>query len=149
MADLRILCVALLSNSAGADTFVTEGAPYKGAKTTEAGQYDYTTRQPGKTRYGLVCRLTVVERNTDPECAVGYDKRSVDAGRGAERQKVKVAAFARPKEIKARLRRAYELGLGDTPVVVYNIDLDDFEGDCDPGVMSPQLEAYATATYES
>ncbi|KAH7976957.1 hypothetical protein HPB52_021924 [Rhipicephalus sanguineus] len=60
----------------------------------------------------------------------------------------RVAAFAGPKEIRVRLNRAYDLNLGDTPIVIYDIDLDDFEGKCPGGVQSPQIEAYATAPYD-
>ncbi|XP_077520894.1 uncharacterized protein LOC144132390 [Amblyomma americanum] len=58
-----------------------------------------------------------------------------------------MATFAGPEEIKARMSRDYNLG--DTPLMVYDIDLDDFKGTCPGEIMSPQLEAYATTTYDS
>ncbi|XP_070377563.1 uncharacterized protein [Dermacentor albipictus] len=139
----------IYSVSVGAHTFTTADAPYLGAPSTGPSSFDYYTRQPGKTRYDLVCQLTRTEKAAGAECDVGYlsstDASQVTTGR----RDVKVAAFAAPNEIQTRMRRAYAYNLGDTPIAVYDIDLDDFEGKCPGGTLSPQVEAYATATHES
>ncbi|KAL1467933.1 hypothetical protein MTO96_041816, partial [Rhipicephalus appendiculatus] len=126
---------------AGADTFTTAGSAQLGEPSKGPSTFDYYTRQPQRTRYDLVCQLPRGRQGTDDECAVAYKpiRNSAD---------VKVAAFAGPKEIRVRLNRAYDLNLGDTPIVIYDIDLDDFEGKCPGGVKSPQIEAYATAPYD-
>ncbi|KAL3189808.1 hypothetical protein MRX96_020834 [Rhipicephalus microplus] len=127
-----------LYRKAGADTFTTAGRAEVGEPSKGPSSFDYYTRQPQQTRYDLVCQLPRGRQDTDDECAIAYKpiRNSTD---------VRVAAFAGPKEIRVRLNHAYDLNLGDTPIVIYDIDLDDFEGKCPGGVKSPQIEAYATA----
>ncbi|KAH6919648.1 hypothetical protein HPB50_029364 [Hyalomma asiaticum] len=136
---------------AGAHTFTTTDLPRLGDPSTGPSLFDYYTRQPGKTRYDLVCRLARAAKSTDAECNVGYVRSTDVSQAGSERHDVKasVATFASPNEIKTRMSRAYSYNLGDTPLVVYDIDLDDFEGKCPGGALSPQVKAYATSTYES
>ncbi|XP_077497950.1 putative chitinase 2 [Amblyomma americanum] len=130
----------IYSVAVGADTFTTEGSVGLGAPSKGPSSFDYYTHQPRRTRYDLVCQLPR-SRHVSDECSVGYAtiQGSVD---------VKVATFAGPKEIRTRLNRAYDLALGETPIVVYDIDLDDFQGKCPGNAQSPQIGAYATATYE-
>ncbi|XP_077548368.1 chitinase-like protein 3 [Haemaphysalis longicornis] len=135
----------IYSVSAGAHTFTTEVAPYLGAPTKGSAVFEYRTRQQGATRYDVVCTLPRSTRlGRDDECAVAYAPQPD----GSQSREFKAAAFAGPEEIRTRLNRAYDFAFGDTAVVVYDIDLDDFEGRCPGGDVSPQIEAYATAPYE-
>ncbi|EEC00155.1 hypothetical protein IscW_ISCW016203 [Ixodes scapularis] len=117
-------------------TYRTDSSPQLGATSKNHSVFDWPVRQKGRTSYDQVCKLDVVQQTTDRECAVAYQgsRRSGD---------FKVAAFAGPQQLWRRMAMSYDDGMGDTPVVVYDLDLDDFLNKCTPSVMSPLVEAIA------
>ncbi|KAM7295881.1 hypothetical protein ISCGN_021111 [Ixodes scapularis] len=117
-------------------TYRTDSSPQLGATSKNHSVFDWPVRQKGRTSYDQVCKLDVVQQTTDRECAVAYQgsRRSGD---------FKVAAFAGPQQLWRRMAMSYDDGMGDTPVVVYDLDLDDFLNKCTPSVMSPLVEALA------
>ncbi|CAN8003312.1 unnamed protein product [Ixodes hexagonus] len=117
-------------------TYTTYDAPVLGSTAKGGAIFDWPVKQKDKTSYDQVCKLDIVQQAQDAECVVAY-KRS---GTG---NKIKVAAFAGPQQLWQRMARSYDDNMGSTPVVVYDMDLDDFLGRCTPGVMSPLLEALA------
>lgn len=58
--------------------------------------------------------------------------------------KMQVAAVVGPREMERFIRNLYGDGLGNAPVVVYNIELDDIVGHCERDKMSPIIRAIAT-----
>ncbi|CAN8003310.1 unnamed protein product, partial [Ixodes hexagonus] len=126
----------IYSVSVGPYTYKTPGAPELGATSTGHVIFDWPVRHKGRTTYDQVCKLDIVQQTTDRECAVAYapSEKSGD---------LKVAAFAGPQQLWRRMAMSYEDDMGDTPIVVYDLDLDDFLNKCTPSVMSPLTEALA------
>lgn len=114
--------------------------PYLGGPSKSTPSFDYHTRQPGKTSYDEVCGLEKSAGAGSEECAVVF--KSIEGATD-----VLVSAFAGPDELRSRLRSAYDQGFGDTPVAVFDIDLDDFLGRCGEG-MSPLLRTLAETSYD-
>lgn len=54
-----------------------------------------------------------------------------------------------PDEVLTRMRNSYDDGMGDVPIMVYDIELDDFSGQCNPHVTSPLIQALAIGTYNT
>ncbi|XP_077508714.1 uncharacterized protein LOC144120160 [Amblyomma americanum] len=127
------------SISVAADTFT---ARYASLGTVSSGpsSWDTTTRQPAKTHYAAVCQTNVTRSSQHPECAIAH---AIDS------QGFKVATFSGPEELRTRIRNSYNDGMGDVPIVVYDIDLDDFEGSCPGGDMSPLIHTLAVSTHNS
>ncbi|XP_077499697.1 uncharacterized protein LOC144110562 [Amblyomma americanum] len=76
----------------------------------------------GKTSYPDVCELLVVDRNSDEECRVVAGSRTQSKQNGLEQE---VAALAGPQELQRRISSSYEEGMGDAPVAVFDVFLDD------------------------
>ncbi|KAH6940637.1 hypothetical protein HPB50_003602 [Hyalomma asiaticum] len=68
----------------------------------------------GKTAYPLVCDLKVNDVSSDKECTMASGK-----------IKGEVVTFARAEDLCRRMRKAYDDGIGDAPVAVYHVQLDD------------------------
>ncbi|KAL3189250.1 hypothetical protein MRX96_002920 [Rhipicephalus microplus] len=54
-----------------------------------------------------------------------------------------------PWNCRTRMRKAYDDGMGDVPIFVYDIDLDDFKGSCPTRVMSPLIRTLAITAYKT
>ncbi|XP_070389631.1 uncharacterized protein [Dermacentor albipictus] len=127
------------SISVAPDTFTARDA-VMGAVSLGPSMWENYTKKPDKTHYAAICHMNVTRFPEHPECAL--------VSQGSDTY-FKVAAFAGPEELQTRMRRAYDDGMGDVPVVVYDVDLDDFKGYCPAGVMSPLIRALAITTYNT
>ncbi|XP_072143090.1 uncharacterized protein [Dermacentor andersoni] len=127
------------SISVAPDTFTARDA-VMGAVSLGPSMWEHYTKKPDKTHYAAICFMNVTRFPEHPECAL--------VSQGSDTY-FKVAAFAGPEELQTRMRRAYDDGMGDVPVVVYDVDLDDFKGYCPAGVMSPLIRALAITTYNT
>ncbi|CAN7945454.1 unnamed protein product, partial [Ixodes pacificus] len=121
-------------------TYTTDVWPRLGASSKGPSVFDRPVRQKGRTTYDQVCKLRVVPQTTDPECAVAY-------WRYKSNSDFKVAAFTGPQQLWQRMDKSYDDNMGDTPIVVHDMDLDDFLGNCAIGTMSPLAEALAVGVY--
>ncbi|KAL1418278.1 hypothetical protein MTO96_005793, partial [Rhipicephalus appendiculatus] len=119
------------------ETFTAEVAQL-GAPSSRPSRWDNYTLQPGKAHYTSVCRQPVIRTPEHPECLM--------AQRRVALYHVNVATFSDPAALHSRVRKAYLDGMGMTPLMVYDIDLDDYHGLCGFG-MSPLLRVLATAAY--
>ncbi|XP_077497660.1 uncharacterized protein LOC144108260 [Amblyomma americanum] len=74
--------------------------------------------------------------------------KQVDAGSALRKfaYSISVAAMAGPEQLRLRMRRSYEDGMGDTPVAVFDAIMDDIHGQCSETGSdsdSPLLQAIA------
>ncbi|XP_077551322.1 uncharacterized protein LOC144165037 isoform X1 [Haemaphysalis longicornis] len=131
------------SVSVGADSFTAASVQIYAPATGEA-QWAGVTQQPEKMRYAILCGgrrgISIARFPNHPECAL--------ASRTAGTQ-FEVAAFMGPDEVLTRMRNSYDDGMGDVPIMVYDIELDDFSGQCNPHVTSPLIQALAIGTYNT
>ncbi|XP_064479894.1 uncharacterized protein LOC135393352 [Ornithodoros turicata] len=112
-----------VSISLGVNTFVAE-EPHIGSASTKGAPIDPTSKHPRKAGYHSVCNLPRsqwVETGED-ECSMTFSLAGPNV--------YYVATFMTEENIRIRMRRSYERGVGDSPVVVYDMDLDDFMGTC-------------------
>ncbi|XP_054933132.1 uncharacterized protein [Dermacentor andersoni] len=123
------------SISVGPETFKAQAAQL-GAPVLGMIQWDNTTLQPGRTSYASVCTHTPVLRTAwHPQCLI--------VARRIDNQTVHVATFADEYALQKRMNRTYADQMAMAPVAVFDIDLDDFAGNC-TGVMSPLIRVVAT-----
>ncbi|XP_072142227.1 chitotriosidase-1-like [Dermacentor andersoni] len=123
------------SISVGPETFMAPAAQL-GAPVLGMIQWDNTTRQPGRTSYASVCPdMPVLRTASHPQCLM--------VARRIDNETVGVATFADVYALQQRMNRTYADQMGMAPVAVFDIDLDDFAGNC-TGVMSPLIRAVAT-----
>ncbi|XP_049527763.1 uncharacterized protein LOC125947331 [Dermacentor silvarum] len=73
-----------------------------------------------KKSYKDVCNLTIVDKTDD--CVL-----SVTGGNHSGHE---MAAFAGPEQLRHRLVTSYRYEMARRPVVIYDIELDDYEGVC-------------------
>ncbi|XP_049520328.1 uncharacterized protein LOC125944161 [Dermacentor silvarum] len=143
--DVRSLLPPQLRNklaysiSVAPDTFTARQA-VMGTVSLGPSTWENYTKKPDKTHYAAICHMNATRFPEHPECAL------VSQGSGTN---FKVATFAGPGELRTRMRKAYDDGMGDVPIVVYDIDLDDFKGHCPAGVMSPLTRTLAITTYNT
>ncbi|KAH7976366.1 hypothetical protein HPB52_012766 [Rhipicephalus sanguineus] len=109
-----------------------------GAPSSGPSRWDNYTLQPGKAHYTSVCRQPVIRTPEHPECLM--------AERRVGLYNVSVATFSDPDALRSRVRKSYLDGMGMAPLMVYDIDLDDYQGLCGFG-MSPLIRVLATAAY--
>ncbi|EEC09471.1 hypothetical protein IscW_ISCW019514 [Ixodes scapularis] len=121
-------------------TYTTDVWPRLGASNKGPSVFDRPVRQKGRTAYDQVCKLRVVPQTTDPECAVAYRRYKTSSD-------FKVAAFTGPQQLWQRMVKSYDDNMGDTPIVVYDMDLDDFLDRCATGTMSPLAEALCVGVF--
>lgn len=125
------------SVSVAPETFTAEVAQL-GAPSSGPSRWDNYTMQPGRAHYAALCRQPVIRTPEHPECLMTQRRLGL--------YNVHVATFSDPAALRSRVRKAYTDGMGMAPVMVYDIDLDDFQGRCGFG-MSPLIRALATAAY--
>ncbi|KAH6941299.1 hypothetical protein HPB50_016070 [Hyalomma asiaticum] len=122
------------SISVAPETFRAPAAQL-GAPVLGAIQWNYHTRQPGRTSYASVClERPVIRSRSHPQCLI--------VARHYGSQNVHVATFADEQAMMERMNRSYSDQMAIAPVAVYDIDLDDFTGMCGNG-MSPLIRAVA------
>ncbi|XP_064476066.1 chitotriosidase-1-like [Ornithodoros turicata] len=109
----RKVCMSI---SVGPSTF-TAMYPTLGTSGKTGAAIDPTTKQPGKAGYYKVCKMRMQTNTGDPECSINYDGPNV-------------ATFSSPENLKYRMQQTYDQGLGDICVVIFDMDLDDFAGEC-------------------
>ncbi|KAH7971298.1 hypothetical protein HPB49_021134 [Dermacentor silvarum] len=90
------------------------------ADSAVADKFVYALSQwKSKTAYPFVCDLQVSDTKSDKECVMALGS-----------AKGEVAAFARAEDLCRRMRKAYDDGIGDAPVAVFDVQLDDPAGRC-------------------
>ncbi|KAH7942242.1 hypothetical protein HPB49_022268 [Dermacentor silvarum] len=107
----------------GADVFratVPLSSPRLLDAATPSSVFDGPTVQTNKTSYDHVCRMP--KGVFDGECAYAIRQQSTGS--------TELALFAGPEELATRMRNSYASRMGDTPVAVYDLFLDDFGGNC-------------------
>ncbi|XP_049526300.1 uncharacterized protein LOC119458762 isoform X2 [Dermacentor silvarum] len=113
----------IYSIALGADVFratVPLSSPRLLDAATPSSVFDGPTVQTNKTSYDHVCRMP--KGVFDGECAYAIRQQSTGS--------TELALFAGPEELATRMRNSYASRMGDTPVAVYDLFLDDFGGNC-------------------
>ncbi|XP_077491777.1 uncharacterized protein LOC144102359 [Amblyomma americanum] len=93
-----------------------------------------------------VCRKEA-HKSEDDECSLVL----IDSERGSDNVTWHlVATFTTPDQMRRRMTRAYDDGMGDTAVALFDTHLDDLGGECDVAegqpAVSPLLAAIATTS---
>ncbi|XP_037508394.1 uncharacterized protein LOC119384307 [Rhipicephalus sanguineus] len=123
------------------ETFTARTAAL-GAYSSGPSVWDTHTQQPGKVRYSAVCKLDKIRTPDHPECLM--------ASRAAEDDNLLVATFSDEAALLQRMSQSYDDGMGVAPVAVYNVDLDDYLGNCSgTAIMSPLVRALASGISDS
>ncbi|XP_075730780.1 chitinase-3-like protein 1 [Rhipicephalus microplus] len=123
------------SISVAPETFVAPAARL-GVPVLGTAPWDNQTRQPGRTSYASVCQeKPVIRTNSHPLCLM--------VARQMENQNILVATFSDERALMERMNLTYSSNMALAPVAVYDIDLDDFAGECGNG-LSPLIRALAT-----
>ncbi|KAH6934544.1 hypothetical protein HPB50_025248 [Hyalomma asiaticum] len=109
-------------------------------RSTGPSKWDNYTLQPGKAHLASVCQQQAAFYSGYTECFFVSQAQS--------NRTFRVAALTPRVAVRSRIKRSYDDGMGIAPVMVYDIDLDDFEGNCSRDqIQSPLLEQLATASY--
>ncbi|XP_037576548.1 uncharacterized protein LOC119458755 [Dermacentor silvarum] len=115
----------IYSIALGADVFRAT-LPLSSPRLLDAGTpssvFDGPTVQTNKTSYDHVCRMPKGVFDGDSECAYAIRQQTTGS--------TELALFAGPEELVTRMRKSYYSKMGDTPVAVYDLFLDDFGGNC-------------------
>ncbi|KAL1471223.1 hypothetical protein MTO96_040038 [Rhipicephalus appendiculatus] len=123
----------------GPDTFTTTLAQLW-VRSSGPSKWDNYTLQPGKAHMATVCKQTSQYYPFYPECFFSWQT-------GSNGQ-FRVAALLPRRAVRIRIKRSYNDGMAIAPVMVYDIDLDDFEGSCSNGsYLSPIIAQLATSSF--
>ncbi|KAL3243381.1 hypothetical protein MRX96_020594 [Rhipicephalus microplus] len=124
------------SISVAPETFVAPAAQLGGSRPGHGavGQPDPSTR-PVRAMRPVCQEKPVIRTNSHPLCLM--------VARQMENQNVLVATFSDERALMERMNLTYSSNMALAPVAVYDIDLDDFAGECGNG-LSPLIRAVAT-----
>ncbi|KAL1418378.1 hypothetical protein MTO96_005749 [Rhipicephalus appendiculatus] len=129
------------SVSVAPETFTAQTAAL-GAYSSGPSAWDTYTQQPGKAHFATVCKLDKIRTPDHPECLM--------ASRPADNENLYVATFSDEAALMQRMSQSYDDGMGVAPVVVYDVDMDDYLGNCSgAATMSPLVRALASGVSES
>ncbi|KAL3246391.1 hypothetical protein MRX96_017854 [Rhipicephalus microplus] len=109
----------------GPDTFTTTSAQLW-VRSSGPSSWDNYTLQPGKAHLASVCKQSPRFYPFYPECFFSSQIVTND--------EFLIATLLTRYAVRIRIKKSYDDGAAIAPVMVYDIDLDDFNGNCSDGL---------------